>query len=66
LKRLAEDDPRKAKLVELRFFAGLSLEDAAAVLAISPATADRDWAYARAWLYAELADPDSSENSGKA
>ena len=66
LARLAEEDPRKAKLVELRFFAGLSLEDAAAVLAISPATADRDWAYARAWLYAELREPIRGEKSGKA
>ena len=66
LARFAQEDPRKAKLVELRFFAGLSLEDAAAVLAISPATADRDWAYARAWLYAELRAPDGGENSRKA
>jgi RNA polymerase sigma factor (TIGR02999 family) len=66
LARLAEEDPRKAKLVELRFFAGLSLEEAAAVLAISPATADRDWAYARAWLYAELSEPCDGENSEKA
>jgi len=51
LDRLAEEDPVKARLVELRFFAGLSVEDAARCLGISRATADRYWAYARAWLY---------------
>src|SRR4051812_32727082 len=54
LDRLGLQDPRKAKLVELKFFAGLSLEEAAAALGVSPATADRDWAYARAWLHAEI------------
>ncbi len=52
--RLAEEDPSKAELVKLRFFAGLSLPQAAAVLRISPTTADRHWSYARAWLYNEL------------
>jgi RNA polymerase sigma factor (TIGR02999 family) len=51
LTRLAQEDPLKARLVELRFFAGLSVEDAARCLGISRATADRHWAYARAWLY---------------
>ena len=55
LSKLAKHDPRKAKLVELRYFAGLTLDEAAATLDISPATADRDWAFARAWLYRELA-----------
>src|SRR5262245_55326680 len=50
LSRLAALDARKAKLVELRFFAGLTNDQAAAVLGISPTTADRDWAFARAWL----------------
>jgi RNA polymerase sigma factor (sigma-70 family) len=54
LTRLAAQDPRKAKLVELRYFAGLTLDEAAAALDISPATADRDWAFARAWLHREL------------
>ena len=44
-------DPVKAELVKLRFFAGLTLDEAAKVLGISPATADRHWSYARAWLY---------------
>ncbi|MBM4071852.1 MAG: sigma-70 family RNA polymerase sigma factor [Planctomycetes bacterium] len=54
LSRLAARDPVKARLVELRFFAGLTGEEAAKVLGISPATADRYWAYARAWLQAEV------------
>lgn len=55
LKALAAEDPRKARLVELRYFAGLSLEETAEALGISAATTDRDWAYARAWLHARLA-----------
>jgi RNA polymerase sigma factor (TIGR02999 family) len=54
LQKLAEQDPLKAKLVELRYFAGLTGDQAAEVLDISPATADRHWAYARAWLQAEV------------
>jgi RNA polymerase sigma factor (TIGR02999 family) len=50
LDRLAAEDPVKARLVELRYFAGLTGEQAAAVLGVSPTTADRHWAYARAWL----------------
>jgi RNA polymerase sigma factor (TIGR02999 family) len=48
---LAQEAPLKAELVKLRFFAGLSVEEAAGCLGISRATADRYWAYARAWLY---------------
>ncbi len=51
LSRLAAEDAVKAELVKLRFFAGLSLKDAARILGISSTTADRYWAYARAWLY---------------
>ena len=50
LTQLAALDARKAQLVELRFFAGLTSDQAAAVLGISPTSADRDWAFARAWL----------------
>lgn len=56
LERLAGHDERKRKLVELRFFAGLTLEEAATTLDISLRTAKRDWAYAKAWLYRELGD----------
>jgi RNA polymerase sigma factor (TIGR02999 family) len=54
LDQLAREDGPKAELVKLRFFAGLSVEDAARCLAISRATADRWWAYARAWLYERI------------
>lgn len=54
LGRLAREDPAKAQLVRLRFFAGLTLDEAAAALGISPTTADRYWVYARAWLFNEL------------
>jgi RNA polymerase sigma factor (TIGR02999 family) len=54
LTKLAEHDPLKAKLVELRYFAGLTGEQAAAVLGISPSSADRQWVYTRAWLRREL------------
>jgi RNA polymerase sigma factor (TIGR02999 family) len=54
LQKLAAIEPLKAKLVELRYFAGLTGEQAAEVLGISPTTADRHWAYTRAWLQAEI------------
>jgi RNA polymerase sigma factor (TIGR02999 family) len=54
LGRLAEMDQRKVRLVELRFFTGLGIEDAAEVLGISPATVKREWSMARAWLRREL------------
>ena len=54
LTRLGELDSVKAELVKLRFFAGLTLEEAADALGLSPATADRYWAFARAWLFREL------------
>jgi RNA polymerase sigma-70 factor, ECF subfamily len=55
LEKLAALDERQARVVELRYFGGLSLEEAADVLAISPATVKRDWTLARAWLKRELA-----------
>jgi RNA polymerase sigma factor (TIGR02999 family) len=57
LGRLAAEEPVKAELVKLRYFVGLSLEEAAACLGISPATAKRYWAVARAWLFAALSEP---------
>ena len=63
LTRLAAEDAQAARLVELRHFAGLSIPEAARTLGISPRTADRVWAFARAWLHRELtdavADPES-------
>lgn len=54
LTRLAALDPRQARVVELRFFAGLSVRDTAAVLGVSPMTVKREWAAARAWLFAAV------------
>jgi len=54
LERLAERDPRKAEVVELRFFGGLTLEEIAEVLEVTRRTIDRDWVAARAWLYEEM------------
>jgi RNA polymerase sigma factor (TIGR02999 family) len=54
LSKLAATDPRSARLVHLRYFTGATLPQAAALLGISPRTADRLWAYARAWLHQEM------------
>jgi RNA polymerase sigma factor (TIGR02999 family) len=54
LQQLEAEDPVKARLVKLRFFAGVTLEDAAAMLGVSNATAKRYWVYARSWLYGKL------------
>jgi RNA polymerase sigma factor (TIGR02999 family) len=59
LSQFALEDPEAAKLVNLRFFAGLTLKDAAVALGLAPRTAERQWAYARAWLYARLTESDS-------
>ncbi|MGH7137182.1 MAG: ECF-type sigma factor, partial [Pirellulales bacterium] len=61
LDQLASEDPQKAELVKLRFFAGLSEQEAAELLGISRATAARHWAYARAWLFDRLRDDDPKE-----
>jgi RNA polymerase sigma factor (TIGR02999 family) len=61
LTQLAAEDPQAARLVELRHFTGLSIAEAAMVLGISPRTADRLWAFARAWLHRELTDADGPE-----
>jgi len=57
LNALAERAPRKAQVVELRFFGGLSVEETAEVLHVSPITVMREWKSAKAWLYRELAGP---------
>src|SRR3954463_16520508 len=54
IERLAQIDPEQAKIVELRYFAGLSVEEAADAMEISPATLKRRWSLARAWLFREL------------
>jgi RNA polymerase sigma factor (TIGR02999 family) len=54
LTKLAAEDPVKAQLVTLRYFAGLSVQEAADALGVARATADRYWSYARTWLYCEL------------
>jgi RNA polymerase sigma factor (TIGR02999 family) len=56
LRQFEAEDPLKARLVKLRYFAGLSLADAAAALGISVATAKRHWLYARSWLYGQIHD----------
>jgi len=54
LEKLVLEDPKKATLVKLRYFAGLTIQEAAKMLGISTATADRYWFYARAWLFDEI------------
>jgi RNA polymerase sigma factor (TIGR02999 family) len=63
LSRLADKQPLKAELVKLRFFAGLTMPEAAQALGISLATAERYWTFARSWLYAELAEDDTSPDT---
>jgi len=57
LDRLADMDPQQARIVELRYFTGLTIEETAEALSISPATVKRDWTWARAWLYQRLSLP---------
>jgi RNA polymerase sigma factor (TIGR02999 family) len=57
LERLAGFDPRQARILEMRFFAGMTFEEIAAALSISLRTAKRDWAMARAWLHQQLSPP---------
>jgi RNA polymerase sigma factor (sigma-70 family) len=58
---LETQDPRKAAIVKLRFFAGLTVEEIAAVLEIAPITVKRDWRFAKAWLMRRM-DPDAEPN----
>jgi RNA polymerase sigma factor (TIGR02999 family) len=64
LNRLTEVNSRQAKVVELRYFGGLSLEEIAGVLAISLRSVKRDWALARIWLFRELQENPKSANAG--
>jgi RNA polymerase sigma factor (TIGR02999 family) len=65
LTRLAALDPDQARLVELRYFAGLTLDDTAATLGVSPATVSREWTVARLWLRRELARDDAPRPAGE-
>jgi len=58
LERLAKLDGRQSRIVELRFFGGLSVEETAEILGVSPKTVKRDWSVAKAWLYADLKERD--------
>ncbi len=60
LKRLAEIDEQQGKIVELRFFSGLTVEETAEELGISPATVKRDWSMAKAWLHREISNDEQS------
>jgi RNA polymerase sigma factor (sigma-70 family) len=57
LDRLAAIDPQHARIVELRYFAGLTIEETSEALRISPATVKREWTFARAWLHHQLGGP---------
>jgi DNA-directed RNA polymerase specialized sigma24 family protein len=60
LEKLAAEEPSAAEVVKLRYFAGLTIAQAAAALDISVRTANRHWAYAKAWLYQQLSQPDDA------
>jgi len=66
LEKLTRDDPVKARLVQLRYFAGLTVEEAGEILGISRATADRYWHFARAWLFNEIRKGDERGSQGSA
>ena len=57
LKELARLDPQQGRIVELRFFGGLTIEETSEVLAVSPATVKRDWTTARLWLHKQMSRP---------
>ena len=65
LHRLAAVEPEKAAIVQLRYFAGLTWEEIAAIRGISLATAKRHWLVARAWLYGDLSDEEQNQDSGR-
>lgn len=62
LEKLELEHPRKAQLVKLRFFAGITNLEAADSLGISPSTADNDWAYARSWLQVEMSGAETGDS----
>ena len=66
LDELAKGDPRKARIVELRYFGGLNVQDTAAMLKVSEETVTRDWRLARGWLLLQIRGADGSGASGLA
>ena len=62
LERLAASEPRKSKVLEMRFFGGLSVEETAEALGVAPNTVIRDWSFARAWLRRELSNEEAAES----
>jgi RNA polymerase sigma factor (TIGR02999 family) len=64
LNRLSEKDPRSARVVELRFFSGLEIEEIAEVLGVSSRTVKRDWQFAQTWLYSQIAAAPKSDDLG--
>jgi DNA-directed RNA polymerase specialized sigma24 family protein len=62
LEQLGERDPRGAALIKLRFFAGLTMPQAAEALGVSLATAENDWAYAKSWLRLQISDSDCQQS----
>ena len=58
--RLQADNPGSIRVVEMRYFAGMSIDETAEALGISTATVEREWRYARAWLFRELAESDNA------
>jgi len=65
IQRLQEYDSRKAEVVVLRYFGGLSIEEAASALGVSPATVKNEWTFARAWLKRELTRAEAGEGRGR-
>jgi RNA polymerase sigma factor (TIGR02999 family) len=63
LERLAQDSPESIRVVEMRYFAGMTIDETATALGVSTSTIERDWRYARAWLFRELADR-TTDNEG--
>jgi RNA polymerase sigma factor (TIGR02999 family) len=63
LRRLEADDPRKGRIVNLRYFAGLTAEETAAALDVSVGTIEREWRYIKAWLHTQLAEGDGSDGA---
>ncbi len=65
LKRLEADDPRKGQIVNLRYFAGLTVPETAAALGVSVGTVEREWRYIKAWLHTQLVDSPPDPDPGR-